>query len=314
MRTLACVLALTGLAGIVHAESRPRHHVVTTALKQRLRPQTARNLAAVGRFEAPDDPKDRLGLYSSGTAFLVQRAKDGTGLVLTNAHVVQDRPLAGATVAFRPREDQTVTAVDARITGVVAHSRESDWALLSIELPARAMKELVPIQLDRQGVAAGQKVYSVGYPDVDSPFARGGNERVSVAIPRDEAAAGRLRAVLAGWGITGFKTIQTGKEDGRGQTRPFLAARGWALLNPRNWRLLQANSFKLPNAAGASGSPILSASTHRAVAVLFAGHGRGEALGVPIKTVAAELQRKLEAGEIDARQAGRVRQLLESTR
>lgn len=270
------------------APTNHRLHVLTPELTKRLDPEAQSNVAATARWR------------DSATAFLVFRRPTPGGpdraLLLTNEHVAGHRDLAagpGQTVTF-PEGAQ------ARTVRILASSRKLDYALVEVELPAETRAAPVRLRLDQP--KAGEGVYAVsGFANIDIP---GGPEKGVAVNPANRAI---VEAAL--------------KEDKRYmRSLPTIQLGNVETGIPKTIRVphpITIVASDLPNRPGASGSPVISRTDHRVVALHSSGDPRVRpwtSSEVPIHMILDHVTSELKAGRIPEDAHDLTRGLLETTR
>lgn len=271
------------------AKTPPNHrlHVLTPELTKRLDPATQSNVAATARWR------------DGATAFLVYRRPTPGGpdraLLLTNEHVAGHRELAagpGQTVTF-PEGAQ------ARTVRILASSRKLDYALVEVELPAET--RATPVSLRREQPKAGEGVYAVsGFANIDIP---GGPEKGVAVNPANreivEAAMKQDKRFMRSLPTIQMGNVDTGIPETVRVPHPITVV-----------------ASDLPNRPGASGSPVISQTDHRVVAL----HSSGDPVArpwqsseVPIHMILDHVMSELKAGRIPENARDLTRGLLDTT-
>ena len=285
--TMGACLLLALAAGAISAQAkgflpRYRFHPLTPALEGRLDPVTRGNAAAVVRY----------GTWGQATGVLVAGVpgRDATGLLLTNHHVYEGGPHAEMAFADGQR---------GRLLRLVAAEKTLDYALVEIELPATLAAR--PVTIGGREATRGEEVYAISASA--NPFNRRGRMERMVSIhPANRAAVQQALADEA------MRTIQRGREAGRGALREVPV--------PGAAHTVRSSVFALPNAPGASGSPVFSLD-HEMVALHWAGargRGRWYASGVPASLILADLERKAQSGALAADVTARVQSVVDAAR
>ena len=301
-----------GGAGVL---GRNRFHLVRRPatqrpLRARLARPTRRNLGGIGVYHRAGTKPGEGGW---GTAFLVARARDGSALVLTNAHVTDG--LGVGTVTFGHEEPGG--GVVGKGTRLVASSVRLDYSLVRVQLPAGAR---LPVLALAGAARLPERVYSSGFDDLAAVNASAnlGNFDWS---PRDR----RQLPALVGAGPV--QSIQTGRILFAGQERLIGGLRdpGGGSVDGQVPRV----AIDLGGIGGGSGRPILSADDHRVVAIhssagtisrrrseidLSTAEGAeaaGASMVVPVRAILDDLARQLADGAIAADNQVLVRDLLQ---
>jgi hypothetical protein len=256
-------MALAGLAEARTPRSSRRFHEITARLSGLLDPPARRNLEAVVRY----------GPAGLGTGVLVKgvAGKDRTGLVLTTQHVLERH--GTPPILFRGGQEGLILRT-------VASNQDLDYALLEVELPLEARAR--PARLRGTRLKARERVYAISA--AANPALLSGPSQASTAI----GAASRRQGEAVP-----MATIQNGRENGRGDR--------YSVRMPD--RRIESYRFDLPNAPGASGSPVFSRRTHDVVALHWGGTEdprRWISYGVPMRSILRDLARKLSEGVISA--------------
>lgn len=288
-------LSLVGGAAFSGRPTLRRCHLVAR-LRPRLAPQTLHNARATLPLIVAKQRQGNEVTVGHGTGFLVCEA-DATGraLIMTNEHVVAD---ARGQFAAIPSDNGVVRGQ----TRVVASSKTLDYALLEVALPAGA--GICPVTLARS--PKPKDVYCIGYPSVHQlpPARLGGNPRAwqrataRVRAPRD------VHPMMAAADALGHapQLIALGRD---AQATVAEASR-------------EDNTayFDLPGGPGASGSPVFSRTTHKAVGLLYGASptakGDMAAAVTPMHLILTDLRKQLPALPPGDRQ--QVQRLLGATR
>lgn len=254
-RLVATLLVALGLALARPADAarRTRFNLLDPQVLASLPKPTRANARAMVRIG--DD---------TGTGVMIDRAQ---GLILTNHHVALANP---STVRL---DDGAIRP----IREVVASNARYDYAVLRIGRTSAAQSG--EARMRDGAIRAGEKVYAVSAVPgiIDRRLtSKGLHERDPDAFIAAHAgriapgpSGGRLllrlaREVAAKGFNESFPTIQFGRDINKGMLR----------LVDRRAGTIWALRTNLPNAPGASGSPVFSADTHELVALHFAGGSR----------------------------------------
>jgi hypothetical protein len=255
------VALLQTLSGRV--EARYQFHLLTPSVTRRLSPAARANVRTVVRFGV-----------SRASGFLVAGVpgRDRTGLVLTNQHVAAGT-WPGEGIMFH---DGTTS----QVRRVLVSSAALDYALIEIPLPR--LLNARPAQLSYLPIRRGERVYAIS--GAANPWA--------LSAPVSLTTAPSVRPLPTSNGLRAAFTIQEGVENGRGTASPIrVEATG---------TMVPSLSFHLPNAPGASGSPVFSSTRNRVVALHWGGNAKlsWNAWGTPIRTILADLRRRVGTGEL----------------
>ncbi|HUS66894.1 MAG TPA: serine protease [Kofleriaceae bacterium] len=312
---LLALLQLDAPAGVV---GRNRFHPVHQAparpaqrpFRARLETRTRTNLRAIGVYHGAQASP---GTGGWGTAFLVAREPDGTGLILTNEHVL--RGLGPGAVTF---EHETGRPTRAQVTRVVARSRSLDYALLRVELPPGADIPALHLAARR----APDRVYSAGFDHLRALLT---NPRLATFDWTDDE-----RAELEALPDSPVQSIQTGRVLFGGETRAAGAMRdpGGRAVRARRTGAAQRALTSLGGIGGGSGRPLLDTADHRVVAIhssagilsrrsseidLSTRNGAasaGAAQVVLVRHIVADLARRLDQRVVSPRDRASVARLL----
>ena len=317
-RLLAVVLAACaaaaapgdGQAGVL---GRNRFHVLKRPagqrpIRPRLKRETRRNLRGIGIYHRAGTRPDEGGW---GTAFLVARERDGSALVLTNAHVADGLGVGTVTFGHEGRRGG-VAATGVRL---VARSTALDYALVRVALPRGARVPVLPLA---GGDRLPDRVYSSGF---DNLSALSTNAQLSNFdwSPKDQRELPAIRGRV--------QSIQTGRVLLGGAERLI-----GGLRDPGGERIegeVPRVTVDLGGIGGGSGRPIMSVADHRVVAIhasagilsrrsgeldLSTAAGAddaGASMAIPMRAILADLARQLADGAVAGEDAALVRGLLQ---
>ncbi len=154
------------------------------------------------------------------------------------------------------------------------------------------MNGVAPLVLERESapMRAGDRIYAIGGHTGLDTFVRP-RESIAGGHATEAAVAKRIADGAGNLDPVGFRTIAVG--------RVFDSVRAPTVINASNQHILGVEA-DLPNAAGMSGSPVLSRTTHRVVGLHFGGFGAAKLewtqSSVPIDLVLRDLGHRLERG------------------
>jgi hypothetical protein len=301
-----------GRAGVL---GKNRFHVVKRpagkrSFRSRLRAPTRRNLRGIGLYHRAGT---RPGEGGWGTAFLVARQRDGTALVLTNAHVTDG--LGVGTVSFG--HEAAGGGVAASGVRLVASSTALDYALVRVALPPGAR---LPVLALSGREALPERVYSSGFDDLSAV-----NDDADLGNFDWSERDRRELPALAGKGPV--QSIQTGRVLLGGAARLIGGMRdpgGEAIAGE-----VARVTLDLGGIGGGSGRPIFSAADHRVVAIhsssgivsrpsadldLATAEGAdaaGASMVVPAHVILGDIARQLAERAIAGEDAALVEELLQ---
>jgi hypothetical protein len=207
-------------------------------------------------------------------------AADGKALVMTNHHGISDKGVAGDQVIFN-RGGVDSRPWKAKVTRLVAASKELDYALIEVQLNRRWLKRIKPVALSGRSLGSGQSIYSTGFPDLQRLDK--GTFATHLSLPSNKNWA-RFKAGVKKWGVKHWtKTIQWGHEALSGET-----------LSGRSLSHHDSNLLNIPGMFGSSGSPVIDAGTHRAVALYWGSlgsvhPGQWSCLAIPMGAILEDL-------------------------
>lgn len=253
-----------------------RFHVLTPDFAARLAPPTQVNAGATARWG------------ESATAFLVHRQPTPDGpdraLLLTNEHVASSE--ADVSVLARG-PGHVVTFPDgskAKTVRILSSSRELDYALVEVELPAAARVE--PVVLRREPPRAAESVYAVSaFVNIDLPGGPETGVKVTDLNRRFVEAAMQDKKSIP--------SIQTG-------TLKTALPR---VITFKGGKKVTVVDSDLPNRPGGSGSPVFSREDHRVLALHSGGGGEAhewQSTEVPMYMILSRVAEHLREGKVPA--------------
>lgn len=280
--------------------------VVLLSLVQVLSPQDVSKLdvgqrkiaRAVGEYRSAPPDVSRYVPIARGTAWLIHTS--GKRLVwITNHHVLDSIERA----QFGTRGVGYIVADDGEVLPVEAALAASEVLDYAVVVTAAGARKRTPIPLQPDGVPLGKPIYVLsGYNSLNGLLDLG---VLGQALGlRDRPA----RAVTVS--EEGRDYFERHATDKRGQPLRTLVTgtyRGGTVMRTR-LGMRRSERFDCKVAQGTSGSPIVSASTHKVVALLWGmDPAAGQtALATSIRLVIDDLKRKLAQGEIATHYRGLV--------
>jgi hypothetical protein len=174
----------------------------------------------------------------------------------------------------------------ARTVRILASSRKLDYALVEVELEPET--RATPVALRREPLKAGEEVYAIsGFANIDLPD--GPETGVAVNPANREVVEAALKQEKPF--LRSLPTIQMGNvETGIPET----------VRVPHAIRVVATD---LPNRPGASGSPVISTTDHRVVALHSSGDPKArpwESSEVPVHMILDHIAAELEGGRVPA--------------
>lgn len=284
-------VALAAPATAAGARQRAPIRVLSPDEVDRLEAPTQRIARAVAEYRSAPPDVSRYVPVARGTAFLVHASKREL-VWLTNHHVlssIESAQFATRGLGFVVTDDGAALPVIAAL----AASETLDYAIVVTAASGRGRR--TPIPLQPEGVAPGAEVYVLsGYNSLAGLLDTGVLRR-ALGLPRTESAVALGGADSQDY----FDRYAQNKRNQQMRTIVAGTYRGSYSFRSRQGHRT-SERFDCRVAQGTSGSPILSATSNRAVALLWGmDPSSGQtALATSLRRVLDDLARKVDRGEV----------------
>jgi len=263
----------------IRQKARPRFHLVSEGLREKLPQKTRHNVSATGWFRTS---------AGTGTAFLVSNiARDGTALVMTNEHVTGST--TKATITFTSKNGDVLVA---KMVRNLAFSKQEDASLVEVRFPKPALlsrNTLRPVKISRRDLQANEKVYTTGFSNLTTVVDQGSRDMISAHFGHERGNQSRNNKINRAIRQR-MQTIQTGYENSGTSSKDL------APTEPKLVDGVERRSYLLhiPGTGGASGSPVFSANSDELVALYYGGSinvAKRRKYAVPISQVLLGLKK-----------------------